>query len=168
MFGYQGDIRYQGTTLGEGRLPNDRPHQLRVYGTWSWRDLSLGAGLNLGSGRLLTPMAAHPIYEGSLEIPTSLRGTGFETEDGFRERASADVLFDLHVSYRIRIGGQRLQLIADVFNVFNNREPTYYDYAHEYRFGVPNPDFGYPKYGEWPYASYRPPRQVRLGARFEW
>jgi hypothetical protein len=32
-FGYRGDIRYQGTTLGQGPLPNDRPHALKLYGT---------------------------------------------------------------------------------------------------------------------------------------
>ena len=38
QFGYRGDIRYQGTTLGEGVLPNDRPHQFKIYGTYAWRD----------------------------------------------------------------------------------------------------------------------------------
>src|SRR5207247_9912088 len=29
QFGFGGDIRFQGTTLGEGVLPNDRPHQVK-------------------------------------------------------------------------------------------------------------------------------------------
>jgi hypothetical protein len=33
QFGYRGDIRYQGTTLGQGSLPNDRTHQFKLYGT---------------------------------------------------------------------------------------------------------------------------------------
>jgi hypothetical protein len=168
MFGFEGDIRYQGTTLGEGRLPNDRPHQLKVYGTYTWRDLNLGVGFTAGSGRVMTALAANPAYGNGGEIPMTLRGTGFETVDGFRERAPADVLLDLHVAYSFRFGESRLQLMADVFNTLNNREPTYYDPEVEASFSVPNPDFGYPNYGGWPYPSYRSPRQVRLGARFEW
>lgn len=168
MFGFQGDIRYQGTTLGEGRLPNDRPHQLKIYGTYVWRDLNLGVGFNAGSGRLMTALAANPFYGNGGEIPMTLRGSGFETVDRFRERAPADLLLDLHVGYTLRLGNSRLQLMADVFNALNNREPTYYDPDVEGPFGVPNPDFGYPKYGNWPCPAYRTPRQVRLGARFEW
>jgi hypothetical protein len=169
-FGFLGDIRYQGTTLGNGRLPNDRPHQLKVFGTYTWGGLNLGAGLNVGSGRLLTALAANPWYLNRGEIPMTLRGTGFETVDGFQERASADVLLDLHIDYAFRLGASRLQLIADVFNVFDDREPTYHDPNVEQRFGVINPDFGYPVEGKGtrPYPSYRSPRQVRLGVRFEW
>ncbi len=54
-----------------------------------------------------------------------------------------------------------------MFNVLNSREPTSYDHDVEYVYGVANPDFGYPKQGYWPVPSYRTPRQVRLGARFE-
>jgi hypothetical protein len=168
LFGFQGDIRYQGTTLGEGRLPNDRPHQLKIYGTYTWRDLHLGVGFNAGSGRVMTALAANPFYGAGGEIPMTLRGSGFETVDGFKQRAPADVQLDLHVGYTFRFGESRLHLMADVFNTLNNREPTYYDPMVDSSFGVPNPDFGYPNYAGWPYPAYRTPRQVRLGARFEW
>src|SRR5207245_11261923 len=50
QFGYQGDIRFQGCTLGCGLLPNDRTHQFKVYGSYTFSNLNLGAGINAGSG----------------------------------------------------------------------------------------------------------------------
>src|SRR4029453_8172264 len=102
QFGYRGDIRYQGTTLGQGPLANDRTHQLKVYGTWAWRDLGIGLGFNAGSGQPLTALAANPVYESPYEIPETLRGAGFETADGFRSRAPAVLRLDLHLDYPIR------------------------------------------------------------------
>ena len=64
--GRGGDIRYQGTTLGQGPLPNDRTHQFKLYGTWAWRELTIGLGFRAGSGQPLTALAANPAYEVAL------------------------------------------------------------------------------------------------------
>ena len=168
-FGYRGDIRYQGTTLGMGRLPNDRTHQLKIYGTYSWGDLDLGVGLRAGTGQPLTALAANPTYTNSGEIPETLRGEGFETEDGFQTHAPALTLFDLHVGYTIRLGdGKRLTLAADVFNVLNDRDPVTYRPNTEVVFGVPDPDIGRAYDPARATTAFRVPRHVRLGARFEW
>ena len=105
QFGYRGDIRYQGTTLGSGRLPNDRPHQFKLYTNYAFGNLNTGLGLNVGSGRSLTALAANPGYTNSGEIPESLRGEGFETVDGFKTRTPTEFYVDLHVDYTIRFGG---------------------------------------------------------------
>jgi hypothetical protein len=168
-FGYRGDIRYQGSTLGTGPLPNDRPHQLKIYGAYSWGDLDLGAGLRAGTGQPLTALAANPTYGTSGEIPETLRGEGFETEDGFKARAPALALVDLHVGYTIRLGDRkRLTLVADAFNVLNDRDPVTYRPFTEVIFGVPDPDVGSAYDPTRVTSAFRVPRQVRLGARFEW
>ena len=168
-FGYQGDIRYQGTTLGMGRLPNDRTHQLKIYGAYTWGDLDLGLGFRAGTGQPLTALAANPIYGNRGEIPETVRGGGFETEDGFKTRAPSLTLVDLHVGYTIRLGGtQRLVLVADVFNVLNDRDPVTYRPFTEVRFGVPDPDVGSPFDPARETTAFWVPRHVRLGARFEW
>jgi hypothetical protein len=170
QFGFRGDIRYLGTILGEGVLPNDRPHQVKLYGNYTWGSLNLGAGFNWGSGASLTALAANPIYNNSGEIPLTLRGAGFETVDGFMERAPSVSQLDLHADYTFRMNdSQRVVLLADVFNVFNRQEPTYYDNFDEISVGAPNPNFGHPAIVG---ASFTPslqaPLTMRLGARFEW
>ena len=171
-FGFTGDIRYQGTTLGAGHLPNDRPHQLKLYGTYTMSALNLGMGINFGSGRRLTALAANPIYNNSGEIPLTLRGGGMDTVDGFLENTDNDTLVDLHADYAIKMGGnsaRRLILLADVFNVFNDQDPTWYDVNTESNFLVANPNFGQPLFGGSANTNaFQLPRQIRFGARFEW
>jgi hypothetical protein len=170
-FGYSGDIRFQGTTLGQGQLPNDRPHQLKLYATKSFSSLNLGLGLNAGSGRRLTALAANPIYANSGEIPLTLRGGGAQTVDGFLENTDAEVVLDLHADYAIKMGdsSRRLILLADVFNLTNDRDPTWYDVGTEASFLSPNPNFGQPLFGVGANTNaFQAPRSFRLGARFEW
>jgi carboxypeptidase family protein/TonB-dependent receptor-like protein len=169
QFGYRGDIRYMGTTLGQGPLPNDRTHQLKLYGARAWRRLTAGLALRAGSGQPLTALAANPAYGEPYDIPETLRGAGFETADGFRRRAPAEMLLDLHLDYTIPFGAaRRLVLVADVFNLTGDRDPVGYDPGTEVLFGVPNPDFGTPRNPADPASPFATPRQVRLGARLEW
>jgi hypothetical protein len=165
--GYRGDIRYQGTTLGSGRLPNDRPHQFKLYGNYAFGNLNTGLGVNVGSGRSLTALAANPGYTNSGEIPETLRGEGFETVDGFKTATPTEFYVDLHLDYTIRLGNQRMILLADVFNVLDTKDPLDYDNYTELGFGTENPDFGTPKAGGGTLPQYHAPRQIRLGARFE-
>ena len=68
----------------------------------------------------------------------------------------------------IRLGpGRRMVLVADVFNVLDNRDPVSYDAGTEVVFRVPNPDFGTPRNPADPTSPFQAPRQVRLGARLE-
>jgi len=166
--GYRGDIRFQGTTLGSGRLPNDRPHQFKLYTNYTFGSLNAGIGLNVGSGRSLTALAANPAYTNSGEIPESLRGQGFETVDGFKTRTDTEVYLDAHLDYTLKLGKQRLVLLADAFNLFNTQKPLDYDNFTEITFGDLNPDFGTPKAGGGFITQYHAPLQVRIGARFEW
>jgi hypothetical protein len=178
-FGFGGDIRYLGSTLGDGELPNDRRHQAKVYATYAWNALNLGVGVNAGSGRVLTGFSANPLYDSAGEIPNSVRGGGIETVDnvpgcnecgGFRARTPFEVLFDLHADYQLKVGGnQKVVLVADVFNLLNNQAATNFDTATEIGYRSRNPNYGYPGGGvASASSSYQTPRQVRLGARFEW
>ncbi|HJS56474.1 MAG TPA: hypothetical protein VKA01_00105, partial [Vicinamibacteria bacterium] len=171
QFGYRGDIRFQGNSLGDGLLPNERPHQFKLYANYTWSALNLGVGFNAGSGRHLTALAANPIYGNSGEIPETLRGGGVQTFDaGFLENTETEVILDLHADYTFKINdSQRVLLIADVFNVFDDQDPQWYDVYTETTPGVVNPNYGYPLFGGAASSnSFHPPRQVRLGARFEW
>jgi hypothetical protein len=53
--------------------------------------------------------------------------------------------------------------------LLNNQNPTWYDVYHDRGFGVSNPNFGQPLNGGDQYlTSYHTPRQILLGARFQW
>jgi hypothetical protein len=178
VYGFSGDIRFLGDTLGRGSLPNDRTHQLKVYGTYTFGSLNLGLGFNAGSGKVLTALAANPIYDNSGEIPLTLRGGGIATANGvtdcdqcggFRERSPFETAFDLHADYTVKFGNQRVILLADVFNLFNRQAPLDFDNSTELSFTSANPNYGYPSNGAGSRAaSYQVPRQIRLGARVEW
>ncbi len=166
QFGYQGDIRYLGQ---DGVLPLDRPHQVKVFGNWAMENgLSLGLGLNVGSGKPLTALAANPNYTNGGEIPLTPRGEGFETIDGFKTRTPIQKQIDLQASYAVKLGGvRRFTVLADIFNLFDTKATLDYDNYAELEFGTPNPDFGKPISQNVAGPQFQTPRQIRLGARFE-
>ena len=169
QFGYQGDIRYEGN-LGNGPLPLDRTHDIKLYGTYAFdMGLNLSIGLELESGAPLTALAAHPIYGNGGEIPLTPRGAGFQTSDGFQTRTPWTRPISGEVSYNLKIGTNTLQLIADAFNIFNTQTILGYDDFTAVAFGVPNPDFGRAGVSSIPNTSqqFTVPRQIRLGARYQ-
>lgn len=166
QFGYRGDIRYLGE-LGEGPLPLDRPHQVKIYGSYAFPfGVNLGTGIDLSSGKPLTPLAANPNYRSAGEIPEGPRGSGFETIDGFRTRTPFFSEVNLHVDYALKLGGaRRLTLTGDLFNLFNQQTVLDYDNFTESAFASPNPDFGQPRsLVDGP--AIQAPFAVRLGVRY--
>jgi hypothetical protein len=147
--------------LGAGPLPNDRTHQLKIWGSCNVaRSLNLGAGLLASSGRPLTPFAADPVLGRAGDIPEAPRGAGIETEDGFKTRTPSRWSFDVHGDYSFNLGGGQLVLVVDVFNLFDTTDPIDYDQNTELRPQIDNPDFG-------SRILYENPRSVRLGLRFD-
>jgi hypothetical protein len=158
--GFRGDIRFLGK-MGAGPLPNDRTHQAKLYGNYTLdMGLNLGAGISVTTGSPLTALAANPAYDSPGEIPETPRGGGFETTGGFRTRTPVESEFSLHADYRLSLGSQRLILLADVFNLFDQQAVVSYDNYTEQSFSSLNPDFGRP-------YRYQTPRQVRFGVRFQ-
>jgi hypothetical protein len=158
--GFRGDIRFLGEA-GAGPLPNDLRHQFKIFGNYVFNNgLNVGLGLNVASGWPLTALAANPVYENAGEIPETPRGAGFQTEDGFRTRTPVLTSVDLHADYGINLAGQRVVLLGDVFNLFNQRTVTEFDDYTESAFGVLNPDFGRR-------LAFQNPIGVRFGARLE-
>ncbi len=168
-FGYRGDIRFLGE-LGEGPLPLDRPHQLKLNGSYSFENgLGVGLVLNVGSGKPLTPLAALAIYNNDSEIPETPRGEGFDTIDGFKKRTPMEAQIDFQASYALNLGGnRRLTLLADAFNLFNIRRALDYNAATELDFDVPNPDFGTVTSQNVAGQMFQTPFALRVGARFGW
>ncbi len=122
-FGYRGDIRYQGCTLGCGVLPNDRTHQVKTYASYAFSNLNAGIGVQAGTGVPLTNLAANPNYGNAGEIPLTQKGGGITTiDDGTLKRAPMDLTVDAHLDYTIKVGkSQRMVLAADAFNLLNRQ-----------------------------------------------
>lgn len=170
--GARGDVRFLGKA-GKGPLPNDRRQQTKIFGSYAFErwvpGLNAGAGLSFTTGRPLTALAANPVFTNPGEIPEGPRGSGFQTvDDGFRQRTKLLKDVDLHLDYGLRLmGDARLVGIVDVFNVFNLNTVTNYDSNSETTFGVLNPDFGQPVDPLTRLPAFQTPRQIRIGARFE-
>jgi outer membrane receptor protein involved in Fe transport len=169
VFGYPGDIRYLGDA--NGILPLDRPHQVKVYGNYAWQmGLNIGMGLNLSSGKPITPMAANPNYTSRGEIPEAARGTGIQTIDGFMERTPFESQLDMQASYTLTLNSARkVTFLADVFNLFNQQDVRSYDQNTQLTYPTENPDFGKPistsQSGNPP--QFQAPFNMRVGVRFQ-
>jgi len=166
QFGYRGDVRFLGA-LGEGPLPLDRPHQLKVYGNYEFPlGINVGTGVFVSSGKPLTALAAHPVYGNSGEIPEGPRGSGFDTVDGFRTRTRPQFTAAVHADYTLKLHkAQHVVLMADVFNLFNQQRALDYDPDTQTSFPVLNSDFGQPSRAN--LAQLQTPRQLRLGIRYQ-
>jgi len=165
---HSGDIRFLGDK--NGILPLDRPHQVKLYANRMWGGLNLGTGINLSSGKPLTPMAANPNYGSNGEIPTAARGSGIDTIDGFKKRTPFESQVDLQASYALgTVDRRRVTLLADIFNLFNERRTLNYNQNTQLANGPTDPDFGKPistiLSGNPP--QFQEPVSVRLGVRFE-
>ncbi|HVZ23588.1 MAG TPA: TonB-dependent receptor [Vicinamibacterales bacterium] len=169
QLGFEGDIRNLNDE--NGILPLDRPHQGKLYGSYQFDwGLNLGLGWTVQSGKPLTPLASNPAYSNSGEIPTGPRGSGIQTVDGFKTRTPVQSLTSLQAAYDLKLGGNRkISLMADVFNLFNQKTTLDYDNYTDLSFGAgPNPDFGKPisnLFGGRP-PQFQTPIQLRVGARF--
>jgi hypothetical protein len=133
--------------------------------------LNIGIGLNVSSGKPLTPLDPNPAYGSGGEIPDAPRGSGIQTAEGFKSRTPVQSQIDFQAAYHIKLGGRnRLALMADIFNLFNQQTTLDYDNWTSVTFGAgPNANFGLPVsslFSGNP-AQIQVPRQARFGVRFE-
>ena len=106
-----------------GFLTNDRTHQFKFYGAYTFSNGPV-SGLEAG-------LATH-YFSG---VPLSANGYSFAysnyeyylTTRGALGRGPADYEADVHLSYPIRTGTAKVNVIADVFNVLNLQRKTVLD-----------------------------------------
>jgi hypothetical protein len=105
-----GDIRFLGDA--NGILPLDRPHQVKLYGNYTFMGLNLEPA-STSAPQAFTPMYANPNYSSAGEIPVP-RGTGIQTVTAWSARRSSQL--DLQASWSRSLGGKKLTFLADVFS----------------------------------------------------
>ena len=145
-------------TNGYGRLGNDRTHQVKLSGIYSFPfGLQAGVVSSFTSGLPLSIYGVGPQgYDDHHLVPRGSNGEMSWTYD-----------IDLHLEYPIRVGGVSIVPVLDVFNVTNVQRATYRNQTYnDDPDGNQNPPFTNPPnalYGK--DTSWQAPRLVRLGAR---
>jgi hypothetical protein len=80
-------------------------------------------------------------------------------------------LTDFQASYTLNLtGARRVTFLADIFNLFDQKTTLDYDNYTDLSFSAPaNVDFGTPTSNLFSGAppQFQTPRQIRIGARFE-
>jgi outer membrane receptor for ferrienterochelin and colicin len=139
-----------------GPLSNDRRHQLKLSGYYVFPfGLSVGTTAYYRTGTPLTRYGYSDAY-GRYEF--------FLTDRGGEGRTPSNYEMDLHLGYPIPIGPVKVNLLLDVFNLFNVQRAVLLDQ----RYGFQEADNFEPKsvnsgYGQ--PALRTPPTSVRFGAR---
>jgi hypothetical protein len=134
----------------DGTLRGDRPHLLKIYGTrrMHW---------NASAGVFFVAQSGQPWEEWSFEpyraLTTSTSETNRYAEKAGSRRSPAHWQLDLNYTQDVRLGSRvRLQIAADLFNVFN--EQTGYNFEPRRSFAA----FGTAR-------TFYDPRRIQLAAR---
>lgn len=138
--------------MKEGRLRGDRPHMLKLYGSYllPW-SASVGTFFVAQSGQ---PWEIHS-YEPYIALTTSTSDTNRFAEPAGSRRTPSHYQLDLNYTQNIRLA-QRLnvQLVADLYNAFDKQTAYNYNPAfHSSTFMQPQ--------------SFFAPRRFQLAARLQ-
>ena len=139
-----------------GPLSNDRAHQLKLTGYYLFPfGLSVGASAYYRSGTPVTRYGYSDAY-GRYEF--------FLTERGGEGRTPSNYEMDLHLGYPIPIGPVSVNVLLDVFNLFNPQRPILLDQRYSFQesdnFAPAPTNAGYLQP-----VLRTPPTTVRLGVR---
>ena len=167
-----------------GRLPNDRPHQLKFDGSYRTPfKLLIGGSFRAQSGIPFNQLTPHPVY-GNNEGFGVTRGTAIvpavtATQPGFPNvvdsigaiRTPFTWNLDMNAYYPIKLGETKeIRFQADWFNVFNNQKAIRLDETFSINSGIPgvantpanrlpNPFYGAG-------TIFQFPSSLRLGVKF--
>jgi hypothetical protein len=167
----EGQFNLLGDQFAVGPLNTDRRFISNIYGNYAFskersgfggrflNGLNLGLGFHTETGVPISEFLAHPVYLNAGEVPVGGRGK--------LGRTPFYAQLDLHADYPWVINEhERVSLIADFFNVTNNRRLRLPDQFLQLDNGVNNPDFLQPSTINLT-SAFHLPFSMRLGARFE-
>lgn len=152
--------KFELTEGAYGLLPNDRTHQIKVYGFYELtQEWLVGANGLLASGRPLNCLGTHPTpgvgYSGSHFYCDNVL-----TPRGSKGRLPWDARLDMNLVYRpAQVKG--LALKVDVFNVFNKQGVQAQDEVRNASANLVSPTYGR-------VTSYTDPRSMKLTAEYNY
>jgi hypothetical protein len=148
-----------------GRLPNDRPHQFKLDGSYRWPfKLVTSASFRAQTGIPFNQLIPHFLY-GDNEGFGVPRGTAINPLTG-STRTPVTYNLDIGAYFPITFGEQReLRFTADWFNVFNAQRAIRQDETFQINSGAPGvaPPLN-PFYGTGTIFQF--PTNLRLGVKF--
>jgi outer membrane receptor protein involved in Fe transport len=168
-----------------GRLPNDRPHQFKLDGSYRWPfKLMTGASFRAQSGIPFNALIPHDVYGNNegFGVPrgTAVVPTVTASQPGFpnvvdsigSNRTPTTFNLDMNAYYPIAFGEKReLRLQVDWFNVFNSQRAIRLDETQSINSGIagvaniPANRFENPFYGAGTIFQF--PSSLRLGVKFQ-
>ena len=166
------------TDGSDGLLPNDRTHQVKLFGTYGLTEnFRIGANLNSTSGSPMsrigyvpstTPGGAASYGTASTYYYLNAQGVTVLGQRGTEGRTPWTHTLDMQAAYTHKMGKAKATFQADVFNIFNIQEATEFNQTNDYSrasttVGTPgrlSKNYGNP-------TSFQSPRSVRLTARYE-
>jgi outer membrane receptor protein involved in Fe transport len=168
-----------------GRLPNDRPHQLKLDGSYRTPfKLLVGGSFRAQSGIPFNALIPHPVYgnnegfgvpRGTAIVPVpdaSINVAGFPNDVSSAvgtNRTPKTWNLDLNAYYPIQFGERRqLRFQVDWFNVFNNQRAIRLDETVRINSGISGAgaiQFANPFYGRGTIFQF--PSSLRLGIKFQ-
>lgn len=168
-----------------GRLPNDRPHQFKVDGSYRTPfKLMIGGSFRAQSGIPFNALIPHPVY-GNNEGFAFTRGTATVPTVTVNDplfpnvvnsigdnRTPATWNLDLNAYYPIAVGERReLRFQVDWFNVFNSQRAIRLDETFQINSGIPNvantPQNRLPNPFFGSGTIFQFPSSLRLGIKFQ-
>lgn len=163
---------YPELTIGSsGNLPNDRRHYVKAFGYYQFTpEWQVSGTFSAASGRPLNRLGIYPI-SGEDEIfddyvnyggPYYFYNDGKVVPRGSIGNLPWTIRFDVGASWRPAFAGGKLQLRADVFNLFD-RQTT--QNVIEY---WENPDVGFRYSQAHRVISYSDPRTFRFQVRYDY
>jgi hypothetical protein len=145
------------TNNSTGLLPNDRTHVFKFSGFYNFGyGFTTGTNIIWQSGTPLTEYGADPY---GLVLPV------FVSQQGTAGRTPALIKTDLRIKYDLAYflpAVKKINLVVDVFNIFNTLKPVTFDQQHYLGSDAngnqifPNPNYMTP-------IQYNQPRMVRVG-----
>jgi len=142
-----------------GNLPQDRRHNMKIYGAYAFDNgLQLGANFYYHSGRPINALGVYPDETN----PAYLYGSAAYFNQG-RPVARGSVgttpsIFGLDgmVKYDFQVAGIDMNVRLDIFNIFDNSNPTEVNEFADQDSGAANPHYLFD-------THFQQPRRVRLG-----
>lgn len=144
-----------------GKLPNDRTHTFKAYGTYQFDNgIRLGANALVQSGRPINCFGVHPTDSFAADYGAASHFcAGKAVSRGSLGRTSTITNLDLSVQYDFNFANRDVLVSLDLFNVLNTERKIRVQEVGDTADGLPDADFG-------KITAYQSPRAIRLSARF--
>lgn len=155
----------------KGRLPNDRTHNFKLFGSYAITDnLVAGANIRVSSGRPFGCIGPYPKNDGRAAPttvtawycnPTGVAGAARLTPRGSQFDGDWTSNVDVSLAYKldvVTLGEATVRL--DIFNFFNSKEPVEYNEVGNDAGGTPDLFYRSP-------LIYQNPRAIRVGFSYE-